>query len=220
MRILVFVILSSLGNTFASYGQGVGMTRFLNFLLDDATPLSIDAIGSPNFDDEWQSGKIIDQRGNSYDIDSMRYNVYLKNILFHRDGVDYALPPSFKLSGFKINDSNFIYIPFKGSETRDFFQILSDGKIKLLKRFQCILIEGSPDDGLVAATKPKFKMKYDYYISRNGAVAKKLKRRKSHLKRLLRESAQSVSTFLDTKQVSLKNELHLIRAFELYNSLE
>ncbi|NJK84361.1 MAG: hypothetical protein HC912_11830 [Saprospiraceae bacterium] len=93
-------------------------------------------IGNPYLESNWQNGLLISQKGNTYEIKG-RYRIFDDEIQIVQDGVVKALYPH-SLQGVLLGSRIFISSKWEAPSGIDysFFELLVDGEVKLLKKYQ------------------------------------------------------------------------------------
>jgi len=104
------------------------------------------------------------------------------------------------------------------SNVLGFFQILSEGKILLLKKTNLKLLNANYNGTVVAGNKDnKYIKEYKYFVYKNNKIIKIRKRRKNILK-TFNNQANKIEKFVKQNNLSYKKEYDLIKIFNFYNS--
>ncbi len=121
-----------------------------------------------------------------------------------------------------LGEKKFIYaaFPAKSSRKGGYFEVLVDGKYKLLKRRKITFIDAKEAAALRDPEPPRFRSSTDtYYFLQDKSDAIKIKTRKKALLKLLAKDKKKLAEYIDNEKISVKNESGLKKLFEYYNSL-
>lgn len=110
-------------------------------------------------------------------------------------------------AGFPIIDKNTAY---------NFYQVLSDGSIQLLKFIKKEIEETK--DVMSGEIRKEFVQREEYYVYHNGII-NKLKKEKDFVLALMKDEQQKISEYLKEKKMNYKNIGMLTNLFDYYNSL-
>lgn len=200
--------------------QGAIQTTNLNAFKERMTPLkamSEPVDGSPYFNDEWAKAKIVAADGVKIEIEEVKYNAFSRSFEFLKNKQVFTLPQKYEVMAFELAGSSFIRATFKGGKSKDFFQVLSEGKLKLLRRYQCGLIKAQPAEGLIPASNAKYDMREIYYFQINDDPTDKLKLKKDDILTLMKDKSKEVESFIKKEKLKTKKEKDLIKIFNFYN---
>lgn len=100
---------------------------------------------------------------------------------------------------------------------KNFYELLSDGKTKLVKSIQKKV--NIKKDDLTGETTKDFELYSDLYVVKDGTI-KRLKKDKKYLLELLNDKADKVATFLNNNRLSFKDIASVTAVFNYYNSLQ
>ncbi|MFA6483742.1 MAG: hypothetical protein WCW62_14265 [Bacteroidales bacterium] len=103
-----------------------------------------DIKGSPYLSDQWADGSIMLINDTDSAGFRMRYNVYGNEMQFIHDADTMAIANPLKLNAVWLNGRRFEYLPFilNKNENMAYFEIITEGKIKLLVRHSIRLESG------------------------------------------------------------------------------
>lgn len=202
----------------SSAQQVVNMAEALDLISIRSQSDNESIIGSPYLNDEWAKGYILSAKGEKFEIESLKYNVYSKNFEFLKYDKAFTLPDGYIITEFKLNGHFFVRSAFKGGRKTDFFQVLSSGKLSLLKRFTCELTETQATEGLIQVDKNKYLMKSEYYIQLDGEIPQKVKVRKDEYLVFMLDKAKEVKAHIKKNKLKSKKEEDLIKIFSFYNA--
>jgi hypothetical protein len=111
-------------------------------------------------------------------------------------------------TGFPAIDKNGVY---------NFYEVLSDGNIQLLKFIKKEIIETK--DVMSGEVKKEFEQYEDYYTYHDGII-NKLKKDKDFILDLMKDEQQKIAEYLKGKKMNYKNVGILTELFDYYNSLK
>jgi len=120
-----------------------------------------------------------------------------------------AIPHTYHFSsGYPATDKNNSF---------NYYQILSDGKLQLLKHIRKEIVEQKNVQS--GETRKEFVSRTEFYTYSNGEI-KKLKRDKEDIQELMKDREQKINEYLKDKKMNYKNTGMLADLFNFYNSLE
>jgi len=151
---------------------------------------------------------IIDFENEAFDVE-FRYRFADDEMqIMHDNKVKALFPQKIKRLIRQKNDTEQIFIPMEYSDKKTihfgYFELLADGKIKLLKQFQ--------KDG-----KGNLDTELFFQTEENPAECFKLK--KSSVLKIMKNRKSEVSKFIVENKLNVKKEDDLKKVFEYYNSL-
>jgi hypothetical protein len=185
-----------------------------------------DISGSPFFNEDYKFGSITLKSGHKFSNVEFRIDIASHLINFvATEKEQLHLPAKFVKSVSYIDSSalnNPLYVfitgmpAIDGHKPDDFFQVLSDGKLVLLKSInKRIDVQTNPLNG---RTSREFIFETSYYVY-NGSKIVKLKKDKDFILTLMEDKKTVMTSFLHEIQVSLKDEVSLKTIFDRYNHL-
>lgn len=157
-----------------------------------------------------------------------RYNLYAQEfeMVYNRD--TFAIVAPFHIKSISISNMTFLpglYVrrggsrPYLGSA---YFQVLSEGKCKLLMRHDVkIKGGGGPVTYSWAGSADAF-VQYQqlYYQESEGAEVVLLKKRRKSIRKLFADRSDEVEEFIKREKINIKDNAGLTRVFNYYNSLD
>lgn len=181
--------------------------------------------GHPYLFDKWTSGLVRFNNGVVVTDAELKYDI-VKDLLCYKD------PKTEQIMTFNLHPQEFsIDVPEGGGESlifrcgfqplernspANYYQLLANGKVQLLKR---IIKEPFEEQPYNSATKIRtFKDSETYYLAKNNQPAKVKKDKKSILAALGDKTAE-LEAFIKTDGLNLKNEKDLAKLILYYNSL-
>lgn len=182
--------------------------------------------GSPFFIDHYCLAHLKLNKGKEYQNIPVKLNLYTQEIVLI-DGENKEIVPVDGL----VTNINFTdttegishvykfrsdYPPVDKNNSFTFYQVLSDGRLQLLKHiWKEIVEEKNIQSGEIRKT---FIMREEYYIFSNGEM-RKLKKNKEYVEELMKDQQQKISQYEKEKKINFKNITSLAGLFDYYNSL-
>ncbi len=175
-----------------------------------------DATGSPYLTDSWATGSATIAKG-TYNNMKLKYD--LKNdvpVFASKDNV--AMSFAEPVNRFTINTMTFANgFPAIGAQMKDsYYEILSDGKIKLLKHL-AKHIEETKTYGSATANR-EYVTTEAYYVFKNDKMSA-IKPDKKAVLGLMTDKAAQIDDYLKANKVNFKSDADLGKLFDKYNSL-
>jgi hypothetical protein len=181
--------------------------------------------GSPFFYDNWTPGEASLSDGKTYKDVLLKYDEVTNTLMFKYAVTDSPMVFKFRPLAFKFNyiDSTpFIvdfangFEPVDGGTADTFYQVLADGKTKLLKR--CVkTITESQAFGSNETRKRISDVNY-YYLTKDKRLLR-VKRDKKSVLNALADKADQLKTYLAKNDIDLDNETDFARLITYYNTL-
>lgn len=154
--------------------------------------------GSPYLTDNWTSGEIKLADGKTVKHDKLKYNQVEDELYFYQDDKVYEFTP--KVIAFTLltpNGNKTFLLKDKDAKISGYFEVLSEGKISLLKKTRKIIIEAK---GYNSATKEsKVDENKKYYLISTG-VEKEVKLSKNDFLEALPEFKASIENYFKAKK--------------------
>jgi hypothetical protein len=179
----------------------------------------VDVIGYPFLYEEWQPGEIkILNENNSYKGLNLKYDL-VKDVLLFKSESGEALLFAKVVTDFKIyadNKNPVHYVLLKDPKygISGFYEVLSDGKAKLLKKPVKKIVEKSE---YASANKIRnFESINTFFIQKNDVLIPVKKDKKSFLSVLADKQVQ-IEKYADENKLSFKNEEDLSKIINYYN---
>lgn len=157
-----------------------------------------------------------------------RYNLYAQEFEMVYNNDTFAIVAPFHVKSISISNMKFLhglYVkrggrrPYLGSA---YFQVLSEGKCKLLLRHDVkIKGGGGPITYSWAGGADAF-VQYQqlYYQESEGAEVVHLKKRKKSIRKIFPDHSDEVEEFIRREKINIKDNAGLARVFNYYNSLD
>lgn len=182
--------------------------------------------GSPFFFDNYYPAIIILSKGRIYQNIQTKLNLHTHDVIII-DSTHHEMVAA---------DNLIVYISFTGidgdssrrynfrsnypeidkNSSKDFYQVLSAGKIHLLKMIKKEVVEEKNIQS--GEIKKEFKTREEYYVFSNGKM-EKLKKDKDFILGFMSDRPEEIDEFLKTNKINFKNITSLTSLFEYYNSL-
>ncbi|MEO7212451.1 hypothetical protein [Mucilaginibacter sp.] len=183
--------------------------------------------GTPYLYDTWQQGSVILVNGvSSKEKMSLKYNL-VDDVVSFKDkesGEEMAFVVPVQEFTLNLNNDDELFVRrfrsgyknIEGSTPASFFEVLSDGKIQLIKKFNKVVFE-SQNIGSASKTK-SFMEKSKYYLVNNGKALPVKNDKKSLLAGLGDKQAQ-LEDYIKSNKISFKSDTQLGKLVDYYNSL-
>lgn len=227
MKSIIFIILSQvLFSSVVIAQRDPKSIDYFNeiFRLINNNPSKLtEKLGGDYYLDEWKQGVIYPKYHNT-PISNYHLRYFVYNQEFHvitpkKDTV--LLGKTFPIDSISIDGKRFVFLPYVSSNSirEGYFQELVNGKIKLLKRYSCIYVQGNQKtaSGYEKIVPDHYKIKSKFYYQTNTQPAKTLLTKKRDLLQLF--NSKAIDNYIKQNNLKLKKEDHLIKIFEHYNHL-
>lgn len=121
-------------------------------------------------------------------------------------------------SGTKLKTYKFRsgYPPVDKNSSNQFYQVLSDGRLQLLKFIKKDIVERK--DVMSGEVRKEFVLHEDYFAFSNGEI-KRLKKDKEYIEDLMKDKEEKIREYQKEKKVNFKSISDLVSLFDYYNSL-
>jgi len=186
------------------------------------TNLYNDFHGSPYVQKNFTEGSATRLNGRKYQKIPLKYNGYSDRIEFSdNNGNMMYIPDPEEYKEFKIGDKKFIYLRNINQKPKlqGYFELLENGKIKLLKKYQIILKEAVPAQAYKEPKPAEFVAKQpEYYLITKGGDAIRAKNKKSILQ-FLSDKRVEMSKFISKNKLKPRKEKDLKHLINYYNEL-
>lgn len=219
----VILLLSLLFVSFKEFSQSQSNAGGQVFLQDSNGKLLIsnnytDVDGNPYFPKEWVEGTVSLKAGKVIAYNALRLNTITGNLEFKFTDKAYdVINPmhEFTLGTLKFRNG---FAPMERQNTETFYQVLYDGKQKLLcHRFGSIYLE-SPYN---SATKTKkFELAETYYLQKADGKLYKLKKNLKALLFLIDDKSNQLEEYCKKENIKLKSWNDAVRILEYSEGLE
>ncbi|RWY54121.1 hypothetical protein [Mucilaginibacter gilvus] len=188
-----------------------------------------DVEGSAYLYDDWKPGTVKLTNGAvSSDKMQLKYNVVDDVLTFKDNATDKEMAfvqPVYEFSISSLDDFNdklFVksyrngFTGIDGTTVTSFFEVLADGKVRLLKRLTKAILE---NQAYGSATKTlTFNENVKYYLLTNGKAVP-VKNDKKSILAALRDKQAELDVYIKTNKVDFKNDAQLGEFIAYYNTL-
>jgi len=187
-----------------------------------------DVLGEPYLISNWVDGKV-EFAGNKLINAKLKYDLVKDELLFQNPKDSSAMVfvnpvKGFSLGPFKIDESNLSPLIFtngypavENQTQASFYQVIADGKVKLLKRYRKHI---RTDQAFNSATVTKtFEMMGPfYYILTDNKIAR-FKPTQKTIVAALSDKTDAIQSFIKANKIDFKSDGDLAKLFTYYNSL-
>lgn len=148
----------------------------------------------------------------------LRLNTYSNQLEVNESGVAKTISPNY-IKGFKIGEAAYFsgYPAVDKLSKNSYFQLLYNGKVKLLKNTTTLMREVRSHDDVKQGDK--FDTYFYYYILENEIMTKVFPNKKSLLKTIPSAKLAAVEGFINNKAFAFKAEGDFVETIRFYDSL-
>ena len=182
--------------------------------------------GYPYLFEDWKFANITLSKGKKFEKIKIRIDICKQEVHFITTNNREIVTPNGLITEVTFIDSAFANVnffklragfpPIDYQTENNFYQLLSGGRIQLLKSVRKKIIQQKND---VSGESVNIFDRYeDLYIFSNGQI-KRLKKDKAFLLDQMNNQAEKMEEYIKANKVNLKNTDNLIRVFDYYNSL-
>jgi hypothetical protein len=217
--LLVFTIFKSIAQQGFDQGSS-GLMNTMRFYNMDANSYNV-LEGSPYIPTEgFREGSVLPTGANAkwFGGYKLRLNTYSNQLEMNESGVIKTISPN-DIKGFKIGEAAYFsgYPAVDKLSKNSYFQVLYNGKVKLLKNTTTFLREVRGHDDVKQGDK--FVTDVYYYIFENETMTKFFPNRKAFLKVIPSAKLAAVEGFVNNKDFKFKAEGDFIETIRFYDSL-
>nr|MBC7613770.1 hypothetical protein [Pseudopedobacter sp.] len=211
----ILILLVSFGFANAQYLQDVQGRPIMEISYTDIK-------GTPFLFSDWVSGVVILGNGDTFSDVPLKYNVFDEKLYFKNPKKDELLEFVQPLKSFKFNELKGAGVFSKGFPAIDkfnsetFYDVLFDGKVKLLNKQYKTLLEVRPYNS--ATIEKSFVDHNDYYLVKGSKIERIRNSKKDFLDIFSDKSAQ-IEVFIKNEKIDFKNNDDLVKVFNYYDSL-
>tara|TARA_Y100001972_G_scaffold129092_1_gene194110 strand:+ start:2765 stop:3448 length:684 start_codon:yes stop_codon:yes gene_type:complete len=224
MRFLTFIYFLSIAYLVSAQSQNIigsaqqqnGTAGFFGTLMTKKE-MNTTIDGSPYINSYWKPGILKLQNDTEVNVNLLNYNVYENSLTYKEQDKEYLISTYSDLKQFVIGNDVFVYL--YSDHSKDIYQLLSDGPIRLLKRYYCRILMGMESKGIIGATNDKYMMNDDLYIQKKGLQPDGFKTRKRELFKLMDDKKEEIRSYIDKNGLNIHKEEDLILVFDHYNKL-
>lgn len=175
--------------------------------------------GSPYLRDEYSVGKVVLANGDMYENVLLRYDQVADQLMFKtKEGKELELVQPVQQFSLTEGDKPVFrsgFAPVDNNTSTSFYQVLVDGKVKLLKKSHKAIRE---EKAYGTATVNKNIIEYTNYFVAVDGNTHKVKNEKSLLEALPGKEAE-VAAYVKQNKLKLKNEQDMVQLVKYYNIL-
>lgn len=159
---------------------------------------------SPYLDTEWRNGMLKLRGGKVFENQELKFNTYENKIEYLLDQKTFELTVAVEEFGWDKKAENYGVLfrveskLIENGNAQVFYQVLSDGKIKLLKQVKTT-IKTVPDPIALGLEKKEFSNSESYFILNKGIITKVKKDKKSIVEAINQTNLQELINKKDTK---------------------
>lgn len=229
LSILIICVLHLLrvsGQVSNVYVQGESMSGHFRIF---AAESEVKIYGSPYADEHWTSGSIEFRDVEGTVNDHLRLNAYSNEMELFNKGERKAIRQPFKVEKVMIGTRKYIYAVYiyrygkNDYLTGSYFHVLSEGKIELLKRYYCKVINnsyavnymGGGGDG-----RNYYNLSSELcYRIKGDEAARAFPEKSKSILQLFSHDRESIMDFIKEEKINPKSEQDIIKLVNYYNSL-
>ncbi len=174
--------------------------------------------GSPYLHNDWTTGSVKLRSGKTFDGMKLKYDQVEDDLIFLSDGgkeMTFAEP----VVEFTIQDKTFRrgYPAADGASANAFYEVLTEGKMALLKRTSKKVIE---EPAYNAATSVKsIRTNENYYLTATNLELTKIKKDKKTILSALSDKQAELESYMKDQRLDLRQEQDVVKLISYYNSL-
>lgn len=177
--------------------------------------------GSPYLPENWQRGVVTYRKGNEVikSEASLRYNMQTGEPEYQHKGQAYVFSvPVVEFTIFNDGQEQTFRAGFPNVESntpKTFYEVLYDGKSKLLKTHKASIVEESTYSG---PKKRSYSSNETFYVLKGQEITK-IKKDKKALVEILKDKSAEVEQYVSTNKLRLKEWSELIQVLKYYDGL-
>jgi hypothetical protein len=212
-KVLIMIALFILTGTKIFAQNGTVLTDIKGLDVKESDP---DVQGTPYLFDDWMPGSAITETGNTYANLKLKYDIRFNQVIFLRNE-DQPMLFAEPLNSFVINNMHFAkgFTPVDVQTSSTFYQVLADGKVKLLKYFRKVVEERQ---SYGAPTEKKYRQSQYYYIARGNQMITVRPDKKTMLA-ALPGHADQLEAYIKDHHINLKDDAGAAQLVTYYNTL-
>lgn len=183
-------------------------------------------IGSKFLNENWTTGDVLQSNDKYFNGMNLKYNIYDDQLIF-KNQKDEILAFRFPIKEFHLyedlNDSTKAVRVYKNGfpdvdkfNKNSYYQVLTDGKAVLLKKFFLNFVEGIPYGR--SDVQKTLIPNQSYYLLVNGKMIKVKKQKESFLSALPNQKT-ALDLYIKNEKIRFKSDEDLIKILNYYNTL-
>lgn len=179
-----------------------------------------DISGSPYLFDEFIDGDIIIENYRFAGI-PLRYNIYNDDIEYKNGETILAISSGLNIRRIFIFDMIFVYDAYELKNVQKFgyFQLLNDGPLKVLKKFNVSYQMPQAAQAYTSAIPPKFVRLSSKLYVKIGNTPARLYSNKKNLLAAFGDKKSAMAKYIKAERLNVKNEIDLVKLIKYYNTL-
>jgi len=181
-----------------------------------------DVQGTPYLNDQFEPGKIITPEDSVFSNIELRYNAFTDDIEFKQGENIFNIAYKTIVKKAEFGGKSFGCRSFEadGVNVRDgFFEILTEGKITLLARYQIKFLEKEEAQAFSDAQPARFEeVDKQYFFISEGNPAKLIPNKKGLLK-IFGAKSNDMDSYISKNKLSVKEDESFIKIINYFNSL-
>ncbi|MGE5357190.1 MAG: hypothetical protein ACM3PT_13235 [Deltaproteobacteria bacterium] len=218
-KIYIIIILNILSLTILSQNKELFLEDyyFIRNINSGRTTDYSDISGSPYLNEGFSEAVFYLNDSTAFRLPA-RYNIYTDQMEYQHNGVSFAISDPEKINRIVFGDQVFYYI--KSEKISGYFELVENGKIKLLQKRQ---VEFIPEEGpkpLVGTITPAtFKKNHDsFYIMPIDSDPEKVTDIPFLIERM-NDQKTKIRTFIEKEKIKRPKKENLIKIIRYYNTL-
>ena len=215
--LLVTTILNGLTQNQLSQKSTAGQ-KDIEFSVFNSGNSEID--GNPYVNKEWKPGSISFKSGSSTELDQINYNIFVNKISYKKNGVEFNPVSSYNITGFTIGKRHFIFDEIGNTGRKTMYEVLSEGEIRLLKKYITKIKPGQASNGIVRETNDRYNDEKEYYSKKEGAPVSQLKLKNKDLLVVFKDKEKGIRKYIEANKLKARKEEDLVLMFIQFNSMQ
>ncbi|WP_276501897.1 hypothetical protein [Terrimonas pollutisoli] len=184
---------------------------------------SADVKGQPFLFDEWKKGSVLLKTKEKVDSVLIKYNLYTDLLLVKVDEQEYQFNIDVQefLIYHEVSNENLLfrsgYTPVPGMTEKSFYQVLYDGKTKLLLKHKKIITEELTSTPGVKAKV--YEERPAYYILTAGGKMEKMKKKGDSILNILGDKKKELTKMAEANNLKMTVDADLVKLLEYYDQI-
>lgn len=203
-------------NDFENLLRELSFTRFSETKVENIE-------GTAYLEEKFIIGIVTLTNGSKYADIPLRYNVYNEEIEFRgQNGKEFNINNPESIRELTIGDSKFIYTDCKLHKENKmlFAEVLSEGKVSLLKHHRVKLVAAKPAESHKAAQPPRLVKASPEYLIRKEDGSTQYFRNEKELVNLLADKSEEIQKLMKVQKLSVHKEEDIIAIVDFYNGID
>ncbi|PKQ64602.1 hypothetical protein BZG01_14585, partial [Labilibaculum manganireducens] len=182
----------------------------------------VDFTGDLFWNKTWEMGEIVTKSNILIDSIELKYCVLNQEFHVVKSDDTIAITNTDLINFIKIQNTLFIYCKSEVNNKikTNCFEVLYDGKIKLLKNHTCVFVKGVKNvSSFVNPTSDHYEIRSTLFMKTPDNYAIKLPTSKNKFLKTIDTNNLKISSFIKTNKIHFNNENELIQLFSFYNKI-